>query len=60
MSSLKDRLKEILIRDDLISQENLNLALEKQNQEGGQLSKILVGICEYLYSCHSSSKSLSP
>jgi type IV pilus assembly protein PilB len=42
MSSLKDRLKEILIRDDLISQENLNLALERQSQEGGQLSKILV------------------
>ena len=33
MFSLKERLKEILIRDNVISQEDLNRALEMQHQE---------------------------
>ncbi len=42
MFSLKERLKEILIRDNIIKQEDLDRALEVQKKEGGDLSKILV------------------
>ena len=42
MASLKDRLKEILLRDDLISQEDLDKALKEQMKSGGELSKVLI------------------
>jgi len=42
MASLKDRLKEILIRDKHISQEDLQKALKEQESVGGELSKILI------------------
>lgn len=42
MGSLKDRLKEILIRDKHISPEDLASALNKQEKTGGELSKILI------------------
>lgn len=42
MFSLKERLKEILIRDKIISQADLDRALEEQKKSGGELSKILV------------------
>ena len=42
MFSLKDRLKEILIRDNIIKKEDLDRALAEQKQSGGELSKILV------------------
>src|SRR3989344_3690612 len=42
MFSLKERLKEILIRNNIIKQEDLDRALEVQKKEGGDLSKILV------------------
>jgi len=42
MASLKDRLKEILIRDKLIDPEDLEKALQEQKKSGGQLSNILV------------------
>lgn len=42
MASLKDRLKEILIRDKLITPEALEKAFEEQKKSGGELSKILV------------------
>jgi type IV pilus assembly protein PilB len=42
MSSLKERLQEILIRDQVITAEDLNKALEEQKKFGGELSKILV------------------
>jgi len=42
MSSLKNRLKEILIRDNFISQEDLQRALDEQIESGGELSKILI------------------
>ncbi len=42
MASLKERLKEILLRDELISQDNLDKALQEQMKSGGELSKILV------------------
>jgi len=42
MSSLKDRLQEILIRDDIIKQKDLDKALAEQKKSGGELSKILV------------------
>ncbi len=42
MFSLKERLKEILIRNDIIKQEDLDRALEEQKKQGGDLSKILV------------------
>ncbi|MDP2653784.1 MAG: ATPase, T2SS/T4P/T4SS family [Candidatus Omnitrophota bacterium] len=42
MSSLKERLQEILIRDNIIKQEDLDRALEEQKKHGGELSKILV------------------
>ncbi len=42
MSSLKDTLQEILLRDKLIKPEDLQTALEEQKESGGELSKILV------------------
>ncbi len=42
MFSLKERLKEILIRDNIIKPEDLERALEEQRRAGGELSKILV------------------
>ena len=42
MASLKDRIKEILIRDKLISPQDLEQACKQQEKTGGELSKILV------------------
>jgi len=42
MASLKDRLKEILIRDEHITSEDLDIALKEQAKSGGELSKILI------------------
>ncbi len=42
MASLKDRIKEILIRDKLISSEDLEKALEEQKTTGEGLNSILV------------------
>lgn len=42
MLSLKDRLTEILIKNKLITQEQLNEALEVQKKKGGRLSDIIV------------------
>lgn len=42
MISLKDRLTELLIQNNLITQEQLNQALEVQKSKGGKLSDILV------------------
>jgi type IV pilus assembly protein PilB len=42
MPSFKDRLKEILLRDRLIAPDELDNALQEQNEVGGELSKILV------------------
>ena len=42
MFSLKERLQEILFRDNVIKKEDLDNALAEQNQHGGELSKILV------------------
>ncbi len=42
MASLKDRIKEILIRDKLISQEDLQHALDEQKKTGAELTKILI------------------
>jgi len=42
MASLKDRLQEILIRDKLITEKELQKALALQKKSGGQLSQILV------------------
>ncbi len=44
MFSLKDRLKEILIRDNIIKPEDLERALEEQKRTGQPLSKILVNL----------------
>lgn len=41
MASLIDRIKEILIRDQLVSQYDLEQAINIQKQKGGSLSKIL-------------------
>ncbi|MDP8211837.1 MAG: ATPase, T2SS/T4P/T4SS family [Candidatus Zapsychrus exili] len=41
MSSLKERLQNILLRDKLISPEDLDIALAAQKETGGELSKIL-------------------
>lgn len=41
MASLKDRLKEILLRDKLISAQDLDKALAEQKKTGLELSKIL-------------------
>ncbi|MFZ5801051.1 MAG: GspE/PulE family protein [Candidatus Omnitrophota bacterium] len=42
MSSLKDRLTEILIKHNLIRQQDLEKALAEQKEKGGRLSDILV------------------
>ena len=42
MSSLKERLQEILIRDQIITSAQLEAAIEEQKKFGGELSKILV------------------
>ncbi|MFH1360884.1 MAG: ATPase, T2SS/T4P/T4SS family [Candidatus Omnitrophota bacterium] len=42
MFSLKERLKEILIKNQIIKQEDLDRALQVQKEQGGELSKILV------------------
>lgn len=42
MASLKDRLKEILLRDHIIKPEDLEKALEQQKKAGGELSKVLI------------------
>ena len=42
MASLKDHLTELLINNKLITQEQLNKALEIQTQKGGRLSDIIV------------------
>ncbi|MFH1458612.1 MAG: ATPase, T2SS/T4P/T4SS family [Candidatus Omnitrophota bacterium] len=44
MISLKERLKEILINKKLLTQEQLNEALEVQRQKGGKLSDIIIGL----------------
>ena len=42
MSSLRERLQVILIKNKLISQDDLNLALQVQKEHGGKLSDCLV------------------
>lgn len=42
MGSLKDRLAEVLIKNNLLTQEQLNQALEVQKAKGGRLSEIVV------------------
>lgn len=42
MFSLKERIKEILIRDHVIKQEDLDRAVEEHKKHGGDLSRILV------------------
>jgi type IV pilus assembly protein PilB len=42
MSSLRERLQEILIKNKLISEDDLKLALQVQKEQGGQLSDCLV------------------
>ena len=42
MSSLKERLQQILLRDQIIQQSDLDQALAEQKEVGGELSKILV------------------
>ncbi len=42
MISFKERLKEILLRDRLVSPENLQRALEEQRKTGGELSRVLL------------------
>jgi len=44
MVSLKDRLTEILIKNKLITQEQLNQALEVQRKKGGRLSEIIIDL----------------
>ncbi|MFH0826650.1 MAG: ATPase, T2SS/T4P/T4SS family [Candidatus Omnitrophota bacterium] len=44
MISLKERLKEILINKKLLTQEQLDKALEVQRQKGGKLSDIIIGL----------------
>lgn len=44
MASFKDRLKEILIRDDILTANELDKALVEQKKSGGELSKILVAM----------------
>jgi type IV pilus assembly protein PilB len=44
MGSLKDRLAEILIKNKLLTQEQLNQALEVQKVKGGRLSEIVVDL----------------
>lgn len=42
MSSLKERLIDILIHDNILKQQDLDSALAEQKKNGGELSKILV------------------
>ncbi|MFH0828246.1 MAG: ATPase, T2SS/T4P/T4SS family [Candidatus Omnitrophota bacterium] len=42
MASLKDRLIEILIKNKLITQEQLNKAIEEQGRKGGTLSEVII------------------
>ncbi|MCG8431286.1 MAG: type II secretion system protein GspE, partial [Candidatus Omnitrophica bacterium] len=42
MASLKDRLREILINNKLLTQEQLNQALDEQEEKGGRLSDIII------------------
>lgn len=42
MSSLKERLIEILITDNILKQEDLDRAIAEQTKNGGEISKILV------------------
>lgn len=42
MLSFKDRLKEIVLRDKLLTPENLERVLEEQKKTGGELSRILL------------------
>ncbi len=42
MFSLKERLQQILIRDHIIKEEDLQKALTEQKKNGGELSKILI------------------
>ncbi|MBF0532837.1 MAG: type II secretion system protein GspE, partial [Candidatus Omnitrophica bacterium] len=44
MASLKDRLREILLRDKLISVDDFDRALVQQRERGGELSKMLVSM----------------
>ena len=44
MVSLKERLTELLINNKLITQEQLNQALEVQSKKGGKLSDILINL----------------
>ncbi len=44
MASLKDRLTEILIKNNLITPEQLKQALEEQKVKGGKLSDIIVNL----------------
>ncbi len=44
MLSLKERLTEILINNKLITQEQLNQALQAQEKQGGRLSEIIVAL----------------
>ena len=42
MFSLKDRLQQVLIKNNLIKKEDLSRALAEQKEHGGELSKILI------------------
>ncbi|MFA6216305.1 MAG: ATPase, T2SS/T4P/T4SS family [Candidatus Omnitrophota bacterium] len=44
MISLKDRIIEILIKNKLLTQEQLNEAIEAQKKEGGKLSDIIINL----------------
>ncbi len=44
MVSLKDRLTEILIKNKLITQEQLAKALEEQKKKGGTLSEVIISL----------------
>jgi type IV pilus assembly protein PilB len=42
MTSLRDRLTEILIKNKILSEDDINLALRIQKEQGGRLSEILI------------------
>ncbi|PIQ89024.1 MAG: type II secretion system protein GspE [Candidatus Omnitrophica bacterium CG11_big_fil_rev_8_21_14_0_20_42_13] len=44
MPSLKDRLSEILLKNNLINEEQLKTALQVQKEKGGKLRDILIGL----------------
>lgn len=44
MASLKDRIKEILLRDELISSHDFQRALDYQKEKGGELGRILINL----------------